>query len=197
MAVYRHVTNPECRQYLLRQSFEEAIHTDTFIYCCDTLGLNPEEIYNMYQTIPSIKEKDAFVVELTKAVLNPRFRANKELIVLEKLDKGIRELEKKIKKNPNDLKKIVELDKKRKNKKEVLVRHQHNIKTFLHNLIGYYVIMEGIFFYAGFAMMLALKRANKMVGIGQQFEFIMRDESLHLAFGCDLINTIKEENPQV
>ena len=57
--------------------------------------------------------------------------------------------------------------------------------------------MEGIFFYAGFAMMLALKRQNKMVGIGQQFEYIMRDESLHLAFGCDLINTIVDENPSV
>jgi len=57
--------------------------------------------------------------------------------------------------------------------------------------------MEGIFFYAGFAMMLALKRQGKMVGIGEQFEFIMRDESLHLAFGCDLINTIKAENPAV
>ena len=71
-----------------------------------------------------------------------------------------------------------------------------NIQQFLHDLIGFYVIMEGIFFYAGFAMMLALKRQNKMVGIGEQFEYIMRDESLHLAFGCDLINTIKEENPE-
>ena len=43
------MTNPECRQYLLRQAFEEAIHTDTFIYCCDSLGLDPDEIYNMYQ----------------------------------------------------------------------------------------------------------------------------------------------------
>ena len=57
--------------------------------------------------------------------------------------------------------------------------------------------MEGIFFYAGFAMMLALKRQNKMIGVGEQFEYIMRDESLHLAFGCDLINTIKMENPEV
>ena len=53
--------------------------------------------------------------------------------------------------------------------------------------------MEGIFFYAGFAMMLALKRQGKMVGIGEQFEYIMRDESIHLAFGCDLINTIKQK----
>ncbi len=136
LAVYQHVTNPEARQYLLRQAYEEAIHTDTFIYCCDTLGLDPDEIYNMYNTIPSIRDKDEYVVELTKSVF-------------QLLDRGHRE-------HP-----------------------------------------EGIFFYAGFAMMLALKRQNKMIGIGEQFEYIMRDESLHLAFGCDLINTIKQENPEI
>ncbi|MDA1196637.1 MAG: ribonucleotide-diphosphate reductase subunit beta [Nanoarchaeota archaeon] len=151
LAVYRHITNPECRQYLLRQAYEEAIHTDTFIYCCDTLGLDPEEIYTMYNTVPSIKEKDDFVVELTKSIFDPTFEPN-----------GI-----------------------------------DNIRKFIHDLIGYYIIMEGIFFYAGFAMILALKRQNKMVGIGEQFEYIMRDESLHLAFGCDLINTIKKENPEI
>ena len=151
LAVYHHVTNPECRQYLLRQAFEEAIHTDTFIYCCDSLGLDPEEIYTMYATIPSIKDKDQFVVDLTQSVGNPNFTTVGE----------------------------------------------KNIQKLLHDLIGFYVIMEGIFFYAGFAMMLALKRQNKMVGIGQQFEYIMRDESLHLAFGCDLINTIIDENPSV
>src|SRR3989344_3977109 len=151
LAIYSHITNPECRQYLLRQAFEEAIHTDTFIYCCDTLGLDPEEIYNMYRTIPSIKEKDDFVVELTKSVFDPHFRTDS----------------------------------------------LENIQKFLHDLIGYYIIMEGIFFYAGFAMMLALKRQHKMTGLGEQFEFIMRDESLHLAFGRDLINTIKKENPEI
>jgi ribonucleoside-diphosphate reductase beta chain len=151
LAVYHHVTNPECRQYLLRQAFEEAIHTDTFIYCCDSLGLDPEEIYTMYATIPSIKDKDQFVVDLTQSVDNPEFTTVGE----------------------------------------------KNIQKLLHDLIGFYVIMEGIFFYAGFAMMLALKRQNKMVGIGQQFEYIMRDESLHLAFGCDLINTIIDENPSI
>lgn len=151
LTVYKHVTNPECRQYLLRQAFEEAVHTDTFIYCCDTLGLDPEEIYTMYETIPSIKEKDDFVVNLTKSIFDPEFTTE----------------------------------------------GAENIQKFLHDLIGFYVIMEGIFFYAGFAMMLALRRQNKMVGIGQQFEYIMRDESIHLAFGCDLINTIKAENPHV
>jgi ribonucleoside-diphosphate reductase beta chain len=136
---------------LLRQAFEEAIHTDTFIYCCDSLGLDPENIYTMYNTIPSIREKDDFVVELTKSVFDPNFSTE-----------GI-----------------------------------DNTQRFVHDLIGYYVIMEGIFFYAGFAMMLALKRQKKMVGIGEQFEYIMRDESLHLAFGCDLINTIKSETPEI
>jgi ribonucleoside-diphosphate reductase beta chain len=151
LAVYKHVTNPECRQYLLRQAYEEAVHTDTFIYCCDSLGLDPDEIYNMYQIVPSIKEKDDFVIRLTTSLFDSNFTTDTP----------------------------------------------ENIRKFMHDLIGYYVIMEGIFFYAGFAMMLALKRQDKMTGIGEQFEYIMRDESLHLAFGCDLINTIKAENPQV
>ena len=58
-----------------------------------------------------------------------------------------------------------------------------NIRRFVNDLIGYYVIMEGIFFYAGFAMMLSFKRNNKMIGVGEQFQYILRDESVHLALG--------------
>ena len=151
LAVYRHVTNPECRQYLLRQSYEEAVHTDTFIYCCDTLGLNPDEVYDMYLKIPSIKKKDDFVIEITKSVLDPSFSTE----------------------------------------------GRENIQKFVHDLVGYYVIMEGIFFYAGFVMMLSFLRQNKMVGVGEQFQFILRDESVHLAFGSDLINPIVDENPEI
>ena len=78
LTVYKHVTNPEARQYLLRQAYEEAVHTDTFIYCCDTLGLDPEYIYNMYETIPSIKEKDDYVVGLTKSIMDPNFELRTE-----------------------------------------------------------------------------------------------------------------------
>ena len=151
LAVYQHVTNPECRQYLLRQAFEEAIHTDTFIYCCDTLGLDPEEIYNMYLTVPTVKEKDEFVVKLTTTIFDPDFKTDTT----------------------------------------------ENIQRFIFDLVGFYVIMEGIFFYAGFAMMLSMLRNNRMVGIGEQFQYIMRDESIHLNFGIDLINTIVKENPDV
>src|SRR5690606_37961879 len=106
----------------------------------------------MYQTIPSISQKDEFVIGLTKGLMDPNFST---------------------------------------------ANGDGAIRTFIHDLVGFYVIMEGIFFYAGFAMMLALKRQRKMVGIGEQFEYIMRDESLYLAFGADLINTIVAENPQV
>ncbi len=151
LTVYKHITNPECRQYLLRQAFEEAIHTDTFIYACDSLGLDPDEIYKMYETIPSIKAKDEFVIEMTKSIFDPNFKTDTT----------------------------------------------ENIQKFVHDLVGYYVIMEGIFFYAGFAMMLNLKRHNKMEGIGEQFQYILRDESVHLSFGADLINTIVSENPEI
>lgn len=151
LSIYRHITNPECRQYLLRQAFEEAIHTDTFIYCCDTLGLDPDYVYNMYINNSTIREKDDFVVRLTTNVLDPGFRTDTE----------------------------------------------ESIRSFVHDLVGFYVVMEGIFFYAGFVMILSLLRQNKMTGLGEQFQFILRDESVHLAFGTELINTIADENPGI
>jgi ribonucleoside-diphosphate reductase beta chain len=57
--------------------------------------------------------------------------------------------------------------------------------------------MEGIFFYSGFAMMLSFHRRNQMTGVGEQIQYILRDETTHLNFGLDLINGIKEENPGV
>ena len=147
LAVYDHVTAPECRQYLLRQAYEEAVHTDTFIYCCDSLGFDPDYLYGMYDRIPAIEEKDEFVVDLTRVI----------------------------------------------DRDDFAIRSQEDVRAFMRDLIGFYVIMEGIFFYAGFAMMLGLKRQGKMTGVGQQFEYIMRDESLHLGFGIDLIDAIRTE----
>ena len=71
------------------------------------------------------------------------------------------------------------------------------MQKFIKNLVGFYVIMEGIFFYSGFAMILSFHRKNQMTGIGEQFQYILRDETIHLNFGIDLINTIKEENPEI
>ena len=151
LAIFKHVTNPEARQYLLRQAFEEAVHTHTFQYIVDSLGLDGREIFNMYNEVDSIKGKDEFVMSLTKSVLDPNFTT------------------------------------------ETLEGKQ----DFIKNLVGFYVIMEGIFFYSGFVMILSFMRQNRMSGIGEQFQYILRDETIHLNFGIDLINTIKMENPEV
>ncbi len=151
LAIFRHLTNPECRQYLLRQAFEEAIHTHTFHYITESLHIDQAEVFNMYREVATIKGKDEYVMGLTRELEDPSFSTSTP----------------------------------------------QGQQVFLKNLIGFYVIMEGIFFYAGFAMMLALMRQNKMVGMGQQYQYILRDETIHLNFGIDVINTIKDENPHV
>lgn len=151
LAIFKFITNAEARQYLLRQAFEEAIHTHTFHYIVESLSLDSHEVFNMYQEINSIHKKDAFEMKLTEEMMQDGFST----------------------------------------------AGAKGLQTFLKNLIGFYVIMEGIFFYSGFAMILSLQRQNKMTGIGEQFQYILRDESIHLNFGIDLINTIKEENPEI
>ena len=151
LAIFRHVTNAECRQYLLRQAFEEAVHGHTFLYVVDSLGLDEGEVFNMYHEIPTIKRKDEFEMKLTAEVMDPDFTTETF----------------------------------------------EGAQAFLKNLIGYYLIMEGIFFYSGFVMILSFHRRNMMTGIGEQFQYILRDESIHLNFGIDLINGIKSENPHL
>lgn len=151
LAIFKHVTNPECRQYLLRQAFEEAVHTHTFHYIVESLALDQGEIFNMYNEVNSIHDKDKFEMELTEAVLRSDFDTSTP----------------------------------------------EGAQKFLENLIGFYVIMEGIFFYSGFVMILSFHRQNKMTGIGEQFQYILRDETIHLNFGIDLINGIKAENPHL
>lgn len=151
LAIFKHITNPEARQYLLRQAFEEAIHTHSFVYICESLNLDQGLVFNMYNEIASIKAKDEFQMQLTAEVLDPSFSTDTT----------------------------------------------QGAQKFLENLIGYYIIMEGIFFYSGFVMILSFHRQNKMTGIGEQFQYILRDETVHLNFGIDLINGIKEENPDL
>lgn len=70
-------------------------------------------------------------------------------------------------------------------------------KELLRNIIIFYIICEGILFYSGFVTLLAFKRQGKMPGTGQQMEYTMRDEALHLQFGVNLVNTIKYEYPEL
>ena len=151
LAIYRLITNPECRQYILRQAFEEAIHTHAYQYCIESLGMDEGEIFNMYHEVPSVAKKASWGLMYTQALSNPRFRTG-----------------------------TVESD-----------------QELLKNLIAFYCCLEGIFFYCGFTQILSMGRRNKMTGTSEQFQYILRDESMHLNFGIDMINQIKLENPRL
>ena len=151
LAIYRLITNPECRQYLLRQAFEEAIHTHAYQYCIESLGMDEGEIFNMYHEIPTVAKKASWALKYTKEINDPGFTTG-----------------------------TVDTD-----------------KTLLKNLIAYYCVLEGIFFYCGFTQILSMGRRNKMTGTSEQFQYILRDESMHVNFGIDVINQIKLENPHL
>ncbi|GJL76461.1 ribonucleotide-diphosphate reductase subunit beta [Nitrosomonas sp.] len=151
LGTYRHITNPECRQYLLRQAFEEAIHTHAYQYIVESLGLDEGEIFNAYHEIESIRDKDEFLIPFIDTLTDPNFKTG-----------------------------TLETD-----------------QQLLKSLIVFACIMEGMFFYVGFTQILALGRQNKMTGSAEQYQYILRDESMHCNFGIDVINQIKMENPSL
>jgi ribonucleoside-diphosphate reductase beta chain len=151
LGTYRHITAPECRQYLLRQAFEEAIHTHAYQYIVESLGLDEAEIFNAYNEVKCIRDKDRFLIPFIDTLSDPNFTT------------GTFE----------------------------------NDQALLKSLIVFSCIMEGLFFYVGFVQILALGRQNKMMGAAEQYQYILRDESMHCNFGIDLVNTIKLENPHL
>lgn len=151
LAVYRHITNPECRQYLLRQAFEEALHTHAYQYVIESLAMDEGRVFNMYRELPAVSKKAAWALPFTQSLGDPNFKTG------------------------------------------TLADDQR----LLRDLIAFYVVFEGIFFYVGFTQVLSMGRRNKMVGTAEQFQYILRDESMHMNFGIDVINQIKVENPQL
>src|SRR5450830_432648 len=151
LGTYRHITAPECRQFLLRQAFEEAIHTHAYQYIVESLGLDEGEIFSAYNEIKSIRDKDEFLIPFIEAIMDPAFQTG-----------------------------TPDAD-----------------QTLLKSLIVFACLMEGLFFYVGFTQILALGRQNKMTGAAEQYQYILRDESMHCNFGIDLINQLKLENPQL
>ena len=151
LGTYRHITAPECRQFLLRQAFEEAIHTHAYQYIVESLGLDEGEIFNAYHEVASIRDKDEFLIPFIDTLTDPNF----------------------------------------------VTGTPENDQKLLRSLIVFACLMEGLFFYVGFVQILALGRQNKMTGAAEQYQYILRDESMHCNFGIDLINQIKLENPHL
>lgn len=151
MAFYKHVTSPEVRMYLLRQAYEEAIHTHSYQYIVESLGMDEAKIFNMYREVDAIYNKEEFILGFNEGIFDGSFKT------------GTFE----------------------------------NDQKFLENWCVFSLILEGIFFYSSFAVVFGFKRQNKLTGSAEQIEYIMRDESMHLNFGIEIINKLKEENPEL
>ncbi len=74
LAVYKHVTSPECRLYLLRQGYEEAVHTHAYQYIVESLGMDESKIFNMYREVDAIYNKDNFILGFNDGIFDPKFR---------------------------------------------------------------------------------------------------------------------------
>ena len=130
LGTYRQITAPECRQYLLRQAFEEALHTHAYQYVVESLGMDEGEVFNMYREVPAVARKAEWALPFTQYLADPHFHTGS----------------------------------------------MENDQKLLRELIAFYVIFEGIFFYVGFTQILSMGRRNKMTGTAEQFQYILRVE---------------------
>jgi len=138
-----YVTAAEINLILVRQSFEEALHSQSYAVMVDSISTNSEEIYDLWRTDMMLKTKNDAI-----------FRTYDELS-----------------KNPTE----------------------HNfVKACFANQI-----LEGIYFYSGFAYIYTLARSGKMLGSAQMIRFIQRDEVTHLVLFQNLINTLRKERPDL
>jgi len=60
--------------YMLRQGYEEAIHTHAYQYIVEALGMDESRIFNMYRVIESIYNKASFFLTFSEGVLDPNFK---------------------------------------------------------------------------------------------------------------------------
>lgn len=70
-------------------------------------------------------------------------------------------------------------------------------KDFIRNLVATNIVMEGIWFYSGFMVALSFRQRNQLRNFGSMINWVIRDESLHLKFGMNLVHNILEENTEL
>lgn len=148
--IAKHITSTEISLALKRQIYEESLHVESYAYLIESIGLDPNDVYLLYQ-----KDKDLFYKN--KQVLEGIYEIYRE-------DFDITTLE---------------------GKKEFLLACVTNL------------IFEGIFFYSVFLIFYNFGRHNKMPGSKKMIQFINRDEDIHVQLFVNIINTIKEEYPEV
>lgn len=138
-----YVTAPEVNLTLVRHSFEEALHSQSYAVMVDSISQNSDEIYDLWRVDEMLKAKNDAIAKTFDDLKN----------------------------NPSPA-------------------------TFLRACFANQ-ILEGIYFYSGFAYIYTLARSGKMLGSAQMIRFIQRDEVTHLVLFQNIINTLRKESPEL
>lgn len=138
-----YITSPEINLILVRQAYEEALHSQSYAVMVETISANTDEIYDMWRVDMQLKSKNDYIAN----------------VYLE------------LAQNPTE---------------------RNIVKAMFANQI-----LEGIYFYSGFAFFYALAASGKMLGSSQMIRFIQRDEVTHLIIFQNMIRTLKKERPDL
>ena len=79
---------------------------------------------------------------------------------------------------------------------DALETKEHRRK-FLLNLICFAAVIEGLFFYGAFAYVYFLRSRGLLNGLASGTNWVFRDESMHMAFAFDVVDTVREEEPDL
>lgn len=138
-----YITSPELNLILVRQAYEEALHSQSYDVMVQAISDNSDEIYEMWRKDVELRNKNDYIANVY------------ENLSVEPTEINI-------------------------------------IKAFFANQI-----LEGIYFYSGFAYFYTLAKSGKMLASANMIRFIQRDEVTHLLLFSNLINSVKKERPEL
>ncbi|WP_245159635.1 ribonucleotide-diphosphate reductase subunit beta [Blastococcus sp. CT_GayMR19] len=77
------------------------------------------------------------------------------------------------------------------------LRTRQDRRAFLLNLICFAACIEGLFFYGAFAYVYFLRSRGLLNGLASGTNWVFRDESMHMAFAFDVVDTVRREEPEL
>lgn len=77
------------------------------------------------------------------------------------------------------------------------LRTRADRRAFLLNLICFAACIEGLFFYGAFAYVYFLRSRGLLHGLASGTNWVFRDESMHMAFAFDVVDTVRAEEPDL
>jgi ribonucleoside-diphosphate reductase beta chain len=134
-----YITAPEINLCLIRQAFEESLHSQSYAVMVDSITDNSDSIYELWRTDDILALKNERIATVYQTLANAPTTENL-------------------------------------------------IKAMFANQI-----LEGIYFYSGFAYIYSLARSGKMIGSSNMIKFIQRDEVTHLVLFQNMIKAVKRE----